>query len=75
MSHPIPARHYHDPVSGTNFSPFTSWKPDTAVLVTVGWTVSHDDGTTGLGRKPFATQAEAQAWCDANPRFRGMGGY
>jgi len=75
MSRPIPARHYHDPVSGRTFSPFTSWKPETAVLVEAGWTVAHDDGTTGIGRKPFATKEEAQAWCDANPRFRGMGSY
>jgi hypothetical protein len=37
-----------------------------------GWTVRHPDGTTGLGRKPFATKEEAQTWCDAHPRFPGM---
>jgi hypothetical protein len=39
---------------------------------TTGWTVKHRDGTVGLGRKPFITREEAQAWCDANPRFSGM---
>lgn len=38
----------------------------------IGWTVQHSDGTTGLGRPPFATREEAQAWCDAHPSFRGM---
>ncbi|UTC28516.1 hypothetical protein GURKE_05140 [Brevundimonas phage vB_BpoS-Gurke] len=37
-----------------------------------GWTVEHPDGTTGLARPPLATEAEAQAWCDANPNFPGM---
>lgn len=37
-----------------------------------GFTIRHPDGTTGLGRKPFETHAEAQAWVDRNPAFRGM---
>lgn len=37
-----------------------------------GYTVRHPDGTTGLGRAPFTTAAEAQAWVDAHPTFRGM---
>jgi hypothetical protein len=41
-------------------------------IETAGWTVQHPDGTTGIGRVPFATREEAQAWCDANPRFPGM---
>lgn len=37
-----------------------------------GWTVKHPDGTTGLGRPPFETQAEALAWVAAHPNFKGM---
>ena len=40
---------------------------------TDGFTVLHSDGTTGIGRRPFETREEAQAWCDKNPNFRGMG--
>ena len=39
---------------------------------TVGFTIRHPDGTTGLGRPPFATHDEAQAWVDAHPNFPGM---
>lgn len=41
-------------------------------LETVGWTVRHPDGTIGLARPPFGSEAEAQAWVDANPTFPGM---
>lgn len=41
-------------------------------LVTVGWTVKHPDGTTGVGRFAFQTKDEAQDWVDKNPHFRGM---
>ncbi|USN15903.1 hypothetical protein PAPPERLAPAPP_01610 [Brevundimonas phage vB_BpoS-Papperlapapp] len=41
-------------------------------LVTVGWTVRHPDGTTGVGRFAFQTKDEAQAWVDKNPNFPGM---
>ncbi len=37
-----------------------------------GWTIRHPDGTTGLARMPFESQAEAQAWVDRNPNFKGM---
>jgi hypothetical protein len=37
-----------------------------------GFTIRHPDGTTGLGRQPFASRAEAQAWVDAHPNFPGM---
>jgi hypothetical protein len=37
-----------------------------------GFTILHPDGTIGIGRPPFATREEAQAWVDANPRFSGM---
>ena len=70
-SKPIPYRFYRG-LDGTTYGLATSWKPANAELVTEGWTVEHQDGTTGLGRKPFATEAEAQDWCDANPNFIGM---
>jgi hypothetical protein len=41
----------------------------------VGWTIQHDDGTRGIGRVPFRTEAEALAWMAAHPRFSGMGAY
>jgi hypothetical protein len=41
-------------------------------IVTTGWTIQHPDGTIGLGRPPFASKAEAQAWVDAHPNFPGM---
>lgn len=70
MSKPIPHRVWKS--GERTFSIATSWKPADAVLVDAGWTVLHPDGTSGLGRLPFATQAEAQAWCDAHPTFPGM---
>jgi hypothetical protein len=44
-------------------------------VVTMGWTIrNHRNGTTGICRPPFATEAEAQAWCDEhNPKFRPAG--
>lgn len=68
----IPYRFYRDPKSGRAFGLASSWKPEGCELVTEGWTVKHIDGTTGLGRPPFATKAEAEAWCEANPGFKGM---
>ena len=38
-----------------------------------GWSIEHPDGTIGIGRAPFPTAAEAQAWIDAHPTFQGMG--
>lgn len=37
-----------------------------------GWTIQHPDGTIGLGRAPFPTKAEAEAWVQAHPHFKGM---
>jgi hypothetical protein len=49
------------------------WNADGAwTLETRGFTIRHPDGTTGLGRAPFATRDEAQAWVDAHPHFPGM---
>jgi hypothetical protein len=45
-----------------------NWK-----MVNVGWTLLHEDGTTGIGKPPFKTAEEAQAWADAHPKFRGWG--
>lgn len=41
-------------------------------IETVGYTIQHPDGTRGIGRAPFKTRDEAQAWIDQNPRFSGM---
>jgi hypothetical protein len=72
MSKAIPYKFYSHPETGGTFSVYTSWKPEGCLLITKGWTVTHPDGTEGLGRKAFETEAEAQAWCDANPNFPGM---
>lgn len=71
-SKPIPYRFYQD-LQGRTYSPFSSFIPPGAEEVVKGWTVQHQDGTTGIGRAPFETEADAQAWCDANPNFSGMG--
>jgi hypothetical protein len=51
----------------TRDSERNDWSMDLA-----GFTVLHPDGTTGLGRPPFLTREDAQAWCDKNPNFKGM---
>lgn len=77
MGTPIPSRRWRHP-DGRTASPYSSgpwgqtWEQAGYVLETTGWTVEHPDGTVGLGRAPFATQADAQAWCDAHPHFPGM---
>lgn len=64
--------------SGRTASPYGSapWtseadRPNWSIEVQ-GYTIQHPDGTIGIGRKPFETRAEAQAWIDRNPNFRGM---
>jgi hypothetical protein len=57
---------------GRTYSIYTSYKPEGCELVTRGWTIRHPDGTDGLGRPPFGTREEAQAWVDAHPNFPGM---
>jgi hypothetical protein len=69
----IPYRYYRAP-NGQSYSLFTSWKPEGCELVEAGFTIAWPDGTTGTGRKPFDTEAEAQAYIDRNPRFQGMHG-
>lgn len=77
MSNPIPCRFWKHKKTGATVSIFSipyvteAGKADWEI-VEKGWTVKHPDGTTGLARKPFDTEAEAQAWCDANPNFSGM---
>ena len=71
MSKPIPHYFYRDS-SGRTYSCFSAYIPADAEKVDGGWTVQHPDGTSGLGRVPFASRDEAQAWCDANPNFPGM---
>lgn len=75
MSRVIPATTLRHKATGVTISPYSVLPfgaPDDWERVESGFTVAHPDGTTGLGRMPFATAAEAQAWCDANPRFPGM---
>ncbi|USN15625.1 hypothetical protein KIKIMORA_05070 [Brevundimonas phage vB_BpoS-Kikimora] len=78
MSRPIPHHVWRHAVTGRTASvrgaaPWSSeadkpnWTREPA-----GWTVEHPDGTTGLCRMPFTTEAEAQAWCDQNPAFPGL---
>lgn len=68
----VPCRFYEDS-RGVRYSPFTSWKPADAVLKTEGYTIAWPDGTTGTGRKAFATEAEAEAYLAKTPKgFKGM---
>jgi hypothetical protein len=36
----------------------------------VGWTIANPNGTIGMGRAPFATRAEAEAWLDRETERR-----
>lgn len=67
----IKSIHYKAP-NGTTYSPFSSFIPADAIRVDAGFTIAWPDGTTGCGRKPFATEQEAQAHIDRNPNFKGM---
>lgn len=75
MSEPVQSFVLRHKATGRQISPYSvlpfgsreDWE-----RVATGWTVKHPDGTTGIGRKSFASREEAQAWCDANPRFPGM---
>lgn len=58
--------------NGASFSRYSSHIPSDAQRVEQGYTIEWEDGTSGTGSKPFATAAEAQAFIDRNPRFRGM---
>lgn len=74
MGKVIPNTYYRLKDGGT-LSLHSSHVPASAVIEQEGFTVSHPDGTRGLGRAPFDTEEEAQAWCDAHPRFAGMSQY
>lgn len=67
----IEAVFYKTP-EGRTFSRYSSYIPADAVRVVSGWTLLHPDGTTGLGRPPFATREDAQEWADLHPNFPGM---
>ena len=70
MSEPVPCIRYVETATGRKF-----WRPQVGLNtepVQIGWTVRHPDGTTGLGHSPWETKAEAEAWCLANPHFRGL---
>lgn len=71
MGEAIESKHYRHP-DGRTASLYGAHPGPGFEVVTKGWTIRHPDGTEGIGRKPFETQAEAQAWIDANPHFRGM---
>jgi hypothetical protein len=77
----IESRHYRHNISGLTVSPYGAlpWRGESDKanwsMVTTGFTIKHPDGTIGLGRKPFETAAEAQAWIDAHPNFPGMQQY
>ncbi|USN14400.1 hypothetical protein KABACHOK_05870 [Brevundimonas phage vB_BpoS-Kabachok] len=78
MGEVIPHRVWHHKPSGRTASIFGAVPWVSAAQesewerVTVGWTVRHPDGTTGVGRFAFETKDEAQAWVDKNPNFPGM---
>lgn len=75
MSTVIPNRFYQHPKTKARVGLYTSFVPPGFELISEGFAVSHPDGTSGLGRPPFKTETEAQACCDAHPRFRGMTRY
>lgn len=77
MGEVIPSRRWVH-TSGRQASPYGAvpWTSEADrenwTMETVGWTIQHPDGTIGIGRQPFTTKEEAQAWVDKNPHFRGM---
>lgn len=61
----IKARRYRSPSTGRTFSLSSAWRLPDCVLEETGWTISWSgDGTTGICKPPFATEAEAQVWAD-----------
>ncbi len=71
MGEVIPCRRYRHP-DGRTASIFSADPGPGFEVETIGWTIQHPDGTTGIGKPPFPTKEAAQAWVDANPHFRGM---
>jgi hypothetical protein len=78
MGKVIEARRWRNPKTGRTASVYGSvpWthEADRAdwLMESVGWTIQHPDGTVGIGRAPFETAEQAQAWIAQNPRFPGM---
>lgn len=67
----IEARQWHNKTSGRTASIYGAipWTSQTEAanwhIETIGWTVKDNkNGTIGLGRRPFQTFEEAQAWID-----------
>ena len=74
MAYPkvVPCMTYVAP-NGVRYSPFSSYIPEGSKLETKGYTVAWPDGTTGTGRRAFATEAEAEAYLAKVPKgFKGM---
>ncbi len=69
-SYPVPYFYYQ--YGNRTYSVYSAYIPDGAEMVRDGWTVKHIDGTSGLARGKFESEEQAQAWCDANPKFAGM---
>ena len=67
----IPSRAYrHTSGMFASLHGATPWTSEAGradwTLATRGWTVRNErDGTVGIGRVPWASEAEAQAWADA----------
>lgn len=69
MSYPIKAIVYRNPITGVVASAPAIGHTEPLQR---GWTMRHPDGSSGIGKVPFATREEAQEWCDVHPTFQGM---
>lgn len=64
----IESKRYKNVVTGATASIYGSCPWYTAAeeanwtVESNGWTIEWSDGTVGIGKKPFATKAEAEAW-------------
>lgn len=69
----VPSRVYINPVSGRQFSVFSSWIEPGSELIERGFTIAWDgDGTVGTCKPPFPTREEAQSFADKwNAKFEG----
>ena len=71
----IVAKVYQHKITGERRSPYSAFMAGEVAqfeLITTGYTIAHPDGTVGIGRLPFKTAEEAQAWIDKHPNFSGM---
>ena len=56
--------------SVTGAAPFTNARDEAQwEMVEAGFTVEWNDGTRGCGRPPFATEAQAELFLIASPRY------